>query len=459
MFPAVQRTRMLGDFASDIASDPSGFGGAWGQVQAQLNAEGANSTVVTAAKNAFASSFDSLSPTLNSIGSPQQLLSSCTQYALLGTTIGGAVDMVGGLIAAEQTGTAAQAPQLVESFTGTMIGLAVASGAATAGVGAAIVGAVTVLMTIMQSAGLFSTGPTGTSIPGCATNSKGQTVTYSSPPDWSLGPPVCAGFNGSRNAPGTFSWRNFPNPGDPVDQYWFIVPGGSNTGSPDGQSIAGNTILWKGLRVTGPILASNGGPALMDLVFPNFSSIGVVFIQNPFGAGENTAFSQLPNQVQDFHRSFFAAWKLNQEYILNGLTPQPDWAVLYHTINLWNRAHAATSTYTLKDGGATPLWEANSLMPSLASNVGTTDPIWDPASGGHGFILNTGPKLSFTLGSAFAPSSSSVGKTLAYGAGGLALGSLALAAYQARQRRTTIARIYKGWASDASDRVRKLVKR
>lgn len=457
MFPApTSRAKMIGDFASDLAQDATGFGGAWSQVQKQLDAEGANTTVVSAAKSAFSSSFDSLAPHLDSIGGSQQLLNACTQYTLKGTTIGGAVDMVGGLISAAQSGT--PAPQLLESFTGTMITVAIASGALTAGIGAAIVGAVTGLVTLLQAAGLFGGSP-GVSIPGCPAGE-----TYKTAPDWAIG---CTAAYGGKNTPGSFGWRHFPNPGNPTDAGWFTPPG---TDQDSGSAIQG----WRGLTIaSGPglaaIVSGGGGSPLVDAVFPNFAAIdvehplpinlqGQASVTAVLAAAQFQMFAAINPVVADFHRAFLAAWKLNQEYALNGLTPQPDWNVLYHALNLWNTAHSNATTYSLRDNGATPLWEANNLIAdpnTLSSVIGQSDPIWDPTSGGHAVIINTGPRKPFTLGSSFASTSAtSAGKVVAYSAGGIALGSIALAAWRAHERRTTIARVFQGWGSDASRKLR-----
>jgi hypothetical protein len=115
--------------------------------------------------------------------------------------------------------------------------------------------------------------------------------------------------------------------------------------------------------------------------------------------------------VQDFHRSFLSAWKLNQEYALNGLQTQPDWAVFYQCLRVWNKAHDSTSTYVLRDSNATPLYEANTLIAGnggqdLAGKVGKTDAIWDQSSNGHGVIINTGARKNFSISGVLATNKS-----------------------------------------------------
>jgi len=55
--------------------------------------------------------------------------------------------------------------------------------------------------------------------------------------------------------------------------------------------------------------------------------------------GLNPGTYTMKSTVTDFQKAFFAAWKANQEYALNGLLPQPDGVVLLHLIRLWNAAH------------------------------------------------------------------------------------------------------------------------
>jgi hypothetical protein len=54
------------------------------------------------------------------------------------------------------------------------------------------------------------------------------------------------------------------------------------------------------------------------------------------------------NQLWNFFRAFFVAWKTNAEYALNGHNPAADWQVLRHVLNIWNRAHTNTQTAVMQ---------------------------------------------------------------------------------------------------------------
>jgi hypothetical protein len=102
-----------------------------------------------------------------------------------------------------------------------------------------------------------------------------------------------------------------------------------------------------------------------------------------------------------FQQAFFAAWKMNAAYALNGLKPQDDAQVLLHTLRLWNKAHEATNT--VKMGPSTgPLLGMNdplsatassyiSLLVSAAASIAGSDPTL--VDGGN-LILNLGAMKS-----------------------------------------------------------------
>lgn len=413
-----------------MAADPHGFGASWNVVQGQLTAEGANSTEVLAAQNAFADAFDSLSqqPGVQITGAGG-VLQAAQQYVLSGMTIGGAVDQVGGLIQAAQSGL--PPAQILEAFTGTMIGLTVATGVLTAGVGAAIVGAVTVLATILQGAGLFGGSP-GTSIPGCSG------TTFNPAPNWAIG---CTAAYGKSTAPGTPSWRHFPSASNPNDAQWFT----------HGSSLTSLGVSnWNGLSISIPGYALETAAPIYT-VFPLLAQV--------VGTGnflQQAEYNALPVAVQSFHQSFIAAWKLNQEYALNGLNVQPDWAVLVHALRLWNRAHQPGTPYALEDSGV--LYEST-LIGDVASNLQSSDPLWAPGQSGTALVVNTGPQLNFSAsggvvggvrgwptkvhGPSDTSSTASTAATVAYGAAAVAGAGLLGAFLYARHKKTTTKAVLK----------------
>jgi len=353
-----------GDFNSDLAGDPTGFGGAWGTIQQQLSLEGADATTIQAAKDYFDASYQGLVSQLpGNIEGPGGVLDSAKQFVLAGITDAGAVDQVGGLLAAAASG--APPSQLLQTFTGTMIGLAVSAGAVSAGLGAAIVGAIAIVGQLLKGAGLFSSSP-GFGV--CS-------ATYPLQPAWVVGcTPIFT--NSGPAKPGTANWIHFPNPADSVDAAWFAA-----------QPPPSGMFSWRGVQVGFP-------PGI--LVSPiSFTWPAVVAMDPTMSLLLRVAVSLADPVVAAFHSAFVAGYKLNQEYPLNGLQPQPDWQVLLHTLRLWNKAHLNTGSapYAIdpsdtSKNGALLSFEA-SLVSQLRSNVPTTDPIW----GARGLpIFYTGPR-------------------------------------------------------------------
>jgi len=445
LLAAIARARAgVGDFASDLANDPSGFGAAWATVQKQLTLEGATTTAITLAKDTFDQAFTSAPPGVDA----STVLSSATQFTLIGRTIGGAVDGIEGLLQSASQG--APPPMLLEQFTGTMIGITVAAGVLTAGVGAAIVGAVTGLASILSAVGLFGSSPGIQICPG---------VNVSQNPDWALASPApCNAVWGDSNAPGTPGWRHFPNPNDSADAIWF---GGDASALSLGSG-------WKGIRVfLAPAQTGTHGQTLLNVAFPTLPKIDVA--NNPLYAPMMQA---LPQPVRDFHQAFLAAWKLNMEYTLNGLNVQPDWAVLVHALRLWNQAHDGSSKFELSPITSSFLYEA-SLIPSAPNSMGVfnnlsiKDPLWYNV--GQSLVIHTGPRRQFsgsvknTINGMLAASgksgllagsnagsqkssAASSAKTIMLVTGGVAAAGLLAAVLVAHKRHTSTAAVIKGAA-------------
>jgi hypothetical protein len=89
---------------------------------------------------------------------PQSIATAAQNYVLIGKTVAGAVDTVEGLIKLYDSAgsiTPDSAIAISNAFTGTMVGVAISAGAVSAGVGAAIVGAVAAVLGLLESNGLL----------------------------------------------------------------------------------------------------------------------------------------------------------------------------------------------------------------------------------------------------------------------------------------------------------------
>lgn len=340
----------IADFEGLISSD-SNFAGAWGQVQAQLTLEGAGPSDITSAKEAFTDSFQQIASQAFGVAG-QDAIDAAKSYVLTGKTIAGAVGTVQGLITAAESG----APlQIVQAFTGTLIGVAVAAGAVSAGVGAAIVGAVGALSAILQQAGFFGSPPAAGTVCGFPLYQK---------PTFTLG---CMGAWAPVIAVNSAAWRPFPDPTNSTDAAWFqtghVGPGQWRDG-------------FYGIRAPGkdqsyggdaPNPASNSDRPI-DIAFPGYSycveaASGKIPVPTPPG-------TPVPSINTDFARAFIPAWKANAVYSLNGLKPQPDWQVLVHLLRMWNKSHDGSSYEVLLPPQPNPGYNPNDW---------TSSPMYNPS--------------------------------------------------------------------------------
>jgi hypothetical protein len=394
----------FGNFTNNAA-----FLASWGPVGAQLQAEGnaPGSFAYQLAQNDFANAVGQLAQAPEAQGA--DILNAAQQYTIAGHTIQGAFSTVTQLIQAANNGVSA--PQAVQLFTGTMIGVAVLAGAVSAGAGAAIVGAIGIISDL-----LLGGGSPGFSIPGC------PGTTFSQAPNYSVGCVAVFGLDPVTAGPGTANWKSFPSVNNPNDAHWFD------------SSLYG----WSGIPGYGQW--SGGIPGfgyrLIDVAFPAYNTISCS-LQTPAGTFAG-----------DFLRHFFSAWKANQEYALNGLKAQPDWQVLAHAIRLWNMAHAPGTPFLM---APSPLALAvdpacsdftvgyeHMLVTDVVNNIKGDSLV--PIQNGN-LVVNTGPLIpppqasNVTLPG--APAKSTVGATavkVAAGTGVAVLGGIGLVA------------LAKGWA-------------
>lgn len=314
----------LSDFNA-LNTPGSQFAQAWQPVQSQLVAEGNSltSTAMQAAQNTFTTEFEGL--TQSQVGtSVQQALQGAQQYVIAGQTLYGAVQNVVGLVQAAQTGNPVQG---VESFVGVMVAAAVAATPLTAGLGAAIVGAVDTVLTILQAAGLFGSAPAGSEVcPGFNMTNVAFVIPRTDP----QGGNTCCGVatTPAQIAPGAPTWRSFPNPNSSSDAAWFQP-------NPSGQLTWNDaTFAFPATAASLPTILPNQtastAPRPIDAAFPQYHSLECL----PTGS----------DLMSQFYAAYFSAWKLNAAYALNGLKPQSDAQVLLQTLIFWNKANFSTST-------------------------------------------------------------------------------------------------------------------
>jgi len=428
----------------------------------QLNSEGAGSTDIQGAAYALQSSWETL---VGQGMSGSDALSAATKYVMNGQTIAGAADLVEGLINAGASNS--PVPGLLETSTGVMIGTMVLAGAVSAGVGAAIVGAADVLITLLQGSGLFGSTPSGQSYCGNLTVS-GPGPSYMLPgqssPDSSASKLCVLVYDpyftpgpdpskpGAGVAPGSARWRHFPvytappRPFDfPPDNVWFNSSCSSyNRGTVIGYGMMGGSQMSWTPHPNDQSVSYTFGAGLcfpqnmycpcrfIDAAFPYFHQIECEAAAGPalFALADPRA--MLPDVMQplwNFQNAFWANLKLNWEYALNGLNPPAqDWEVLVHTIRTWNKAHEAGTGYDLYPSTQTvwtpngttcsgiPPWYAQILTSSIISN-----PVSDIMSQNNQAVhINTGAKKNFTLQGVTMTGSRS-GVPLHMGAGGIRL--------------------------------------
>lgn len=335
------------DYLALVQNDPQ-FAAAWGDVQTQLVAEGgaalnplvnqasgvvnqatgAASDAFTGAKIQLADAFTQLAG--SSFGSTAvNLYDTAKQYVLVGQTALGSINTVAGLV--NQPGATSGTPQAALAFTGTMVGtlttLAISAGAVTAGLGALIVAGIGATLALIQQSGLLGQAPSAGSICGFPLNVK---------PDFTVG---CLGAWAPVITPGSEIWRPFPDANNAADAAWF-----------EGASKHVGPGRWRdgffGIRGPDQDQGYAGGPnpagtnvRPIDNAFPSFSQYenwDPIIVQWWIGQGVD------PANISRFMVAWATAWKANAAYGLNGVQPQPDWAVLVHLVRMWNKAHTAS---------------------------------------------------------------------------------------------------------------------
>ncbi len=338
---------------------------AWQGVQAQLLSENplnATNGVLNAAQMNFAGSWTQLEQNLGAVDPTdlQSISNAASSLLLNGSTVKGAVQNVSGLIQGALSGNTSE---IVQSFTGVLvsgIGLEVAAGSITLGVGAAVVAGIELFASLFQPGGLFAQNPPAAEVCGAKLSAVPSYVVGCA---WTFGSPTQAG-------PGSPDWRRFPEPGNPADAWWFS-PGETGAKWTSGAT----TDEWQ--CVPSGSVASKFRP--IDCAFPQYHQLEcdlalAAMVLNPapplFG-GAAPVYTVNEIMLASFVHAYFGAWKANQEYALNGLAPQDDALVLGQVQKFWNDAHPVEGALTLTPRSPDPNAYKTDVTPYPAACTGT----------------------------------------------------------------------------------------
>jgi hypothetical protein len=312
-----------------------------------MQTEGWPAQQIDNAASRFVQTYQQLNAT-SIIGDGSDPVSAAAGFVSVGSTIAGAAGVVGSLVSAASSGSV---PKALNSIMGLVVAAApaaAAAGAVSFGVGAAIVAGAAIVEGVLSQ--LFGSPPQPEgSVGNCAYygNSGPPTITDNYVWSWPAGGIVSGG-------PGNGAWRRFPDPAVPTNSGWFApytMPGQvSEVG-------ATQTWMWSGSPqghvdqwyACFTIPTDDGKRPIDQACYEQGSSVYhhlecEISLAN--GAGSALAAFQI---------AFFAAWKANREYGLNGLVQRPDWEVLQQTLILWNNAHSSSQKITIQPSNEAPL--------------------------------------------------------------------------------------------------------
>jgi hypothetical protein len=331
----------LGDFDADIAASAQ-----WSAVQSQLTSEGAPKIDIDRAKDLFVNAAKGMSADMGVDTS--KALDGARDLVFHGRTIAGAVSGVVGLIKAGGQNVPPMA--IVQTFTGPMIAAAVSAGSISAGVGAAIVVGVALVFSALESLHLLGQ-PVA---PAPRYNVCGNESTWK--PSWIVGCQPIYGLSppapGSVISPNSSKWLRFPDPLSNED--WS--PGTTYVNGLNATVNRTNASWYLRSHWNGGVVTK---AAPVELAFPQFTRMMrdlPPFVvpappeakDDPTGHVYSKANFSWPPAVLEFYKAFFAAWRANAEFSLNGLQGRPDWQVLRHLLLIWNRAHAPGTPVTIE---------------------------------------------------------------------------------------------------------------
>lgn len=265
-----------------------------------------------------------------------------SQVVATGSTILGAVHTISGLVDAAEHGTPTQ---IVQAFSGAMLaaeGIAVATGAVTAGVGAAICAGIALATDVIDD--LISSPPVVDTIGTCSITDPAAV------PPWVIGvvyPVMNPHIQPVTGGPSSSMWRKFPVAANVPDAWWFTFVGIIDATT--GQQTAG-TVPWitpGGWQSGGSYdqWASCGGNGIrpIDAAYAQYHQLECdIIAANQTLALPAPGPGEAATAYANFTQAYYAAWAANQEFALNGLgkSVQSDPTVLIHVANHWNNAHA-----------------------------------------------------------------------------------------------------------------------
>jgi hypothetical protein len=310
----------------------------WSSIETALTKEGAPDVDIQRAKLVLGDQAMGLLGMVQN--DTMQAISSATDYVKVGDTLAGSVANVGAMISAAKSGNA---PQLVQVTTGLLIGVATAAGAVSAGVGAAVVGAVAALSSILASHNLYQYSVVG--CPGWG---------YKDKPGYMIGCMYITTNPGPRAVAPLIQTAKGPV----TNPLWLRMQDFLKTDTVFNTNVQTYLNRYKGIQIPDDIVKRN--PAMYDLFFPGWTPL----MQGKIVSGT------LPGTMNDFLASYKSAWLSNKEAILNGHVGNQDYEVLAYAVRAWNRCHDLSgpsyvlgSTATTLPVG-TAIQEAKTLQPS-----------------------------------------------------------------------------------------------
>jgi hypothetical protein len=389
------------------------------------------------------------------------------------TTVGGLITSLNNPTPA----VVVQAASAFTGIMVSLAGLAAGSGVSTAGVGAVICGLIAAAIGVLKEAGLFNdtskVTPQETICPDVYVY---QTVSSaeindalahcqypkgidpSAPNSGFDASAQCVGTTAAANqvpigftvgcvaaypndaksahlAPGDEGWRTFPVPSraiptnecPPWIQEQFASPNvpASQLMSEDDPwffpiyACGPGPGVWKGCVFdSGHTLDNSAGPRSPNTgqSVPNaWAQSGLRPIDAAFSVYRYLECEMSQPGVTDFQKTFYAAWKANAEYSLNGLTPQPDWTVFLHVLRIWNATHAygAITYITQQESDLSQPYPGTcdptvpkyyeTLVSDVLTNLSTGDPLYGstPAQAGataqQALVIHGGGMLSVPL--------------------------------------------------------------
>jgi hypothetical protein len=323
---------VLGDITRGV-SDPSEFKdflsigtpaiAAWDDLQKGLHLEGAIDTEVQRAKlligkagMQFLSSIDN---------DTDAAVASAHDIVKIGATLVGNLSNIEGLVASVEKGDVAQMAQLT---IGLLVSAAVAAGAVSMGIGAAVVGCVAAISSVFKTKDLYSY--VFDSCPGYAYMDKPTYLCGCMPQFHLANTAPMAQTAGGPVPVSSKAWSPIPKRGwewGKRDANGALI--WTHTGKDDKMFFA--DVKWysdnyKGVRFPDSVLAQN--PIMMDLWFPGYSAI----MDRPIIPGASA-------EVRKFLETFKAAWLMNKESQFNGHKGVPDSDVLGRAVRTWNHCH------------------------------------------------------------------------------------------------------------------------